>query len=86
MDVLGELAAQGVLGLLSVILMGVVVYQNKLINTLQDKRLSDWQTALNMTTSMIEKSQQHNESLIVLVEGIDRTIQQITNRLDRRQR
>ena len=77
MDYLTEIASQSLLGTLFVVSLLVILYQNREIRALQDKRLEDWKTVLNIATGYFQNSQRTADMILAVVQGLDRRIEKL---------
>lgn len=80
-DLLLGLADRGLGWTLFVIAVGVNVYQYRIGQKLQDKRLEDWQTVLNTTNDLAKSTSKSQESAAVMINGIDSTLKIILERM-----
>lgn len=77
-----SLAQNGLGFTLFVLAVGVNVYQYKINQKLQDRRVDDWQVTLNTTNEIARAVQKSQDATAILVNGIDQTLKIILDRLD----
>jgi len=70
----------GIFATLFVLSIGVNVFQYRLNNILQEKRLADWQTALNLANSLAAGNQKIQDSVQVMIQGIATGIQRLLDK------
>ncbi len=81
MDLLVNLADRGLVWTLFVISALANVYQYKLNNDLQNKRLADWQTALNLANTLAAANQKVQEAAAIMQQGVEIKLQRIMDKL-----
>lgn len=82
MDLLLGLAKDnnGIFATLFVLAVLVNIYQYFLNKDLQEKRLQDWQTALNLANTLAEGNKKTQEAMATMLQGVDRGIQRLLDK------
>lgn len=82
MDLLLGLAkdGNGIFATLFVLSALVNIHQYRLNNSLQDKRLEDWQTALKLANNLAEGNQKIQELVTTSIQGIDKGMQRLLDK------
>lgn len=81
MEQLLSLAKDGLGFTLFVIAALVNVYQYRLNNELQNKRLEDWRTALNLANNLASANQKMQEAAGIMQTGFEIKLQRIMDKL-----
>lgn len=81
-DLLLSLAKEtnGIFATLFVLSVSVNIFQYRLNNSLQEKRLTDWQTALNLANKLAEGNQKIQDSVQIMIQGISTGIQRLLDK------
>jgi len=69
MELLAPLASHGILGLFCAIFGGVIVFQNRVISNLQDKRLNDASQNRDLIINSLRDIQKTLDKFVLLLEA-----------------